>query len=350
MFTSKKASALGVALLATAAVAAEGLGSASAASQKKVAFIAVFPSNPYVASAYNAAAATAAKYGVKLTEIGVASADPQAEYSAIQDAATQNAYDGYIILPQNGTSDLPAAEQLVKTGKPVVADGIALGPNLCTDKPQISGMAGAAITPTCDIASQGFQSATMAACKGLARCTILWETGLLGFAGENEFLGGVKAAVKQIKGAKLVISSQTMYDPNTARNVITNALNANKSINVVWAQAPQMYLGTIPALKAANRTGVRIVTDGNTPPQLAALKAGQVNGNPVVSAVIGNSLPATDSVYSMQIMAKALTSASYRNVAINTLRKTGYPMVWTKSNISRWKSFTPQWSAGNVLQ
>jgi ABC-type sugar transport system substrate-binding protein len=305
-----------------------------------VAFIAVFPTNPYVSNSYEAAKAEAQKHNITTDLVGVASADPQAEYAAIENAATKDAYDGYIILPQNGVSDIPAVKKLVATNKPVVGASIALGGDLCTEKPQVEGMAGVAITPVCQVA-ENFKQLTIDSCKGLSPCNILWITGLPGFQSEERFLDGVKDAVKEIPGAKLIESSPTQYDSNTTRNVVTNALNANKDINVVWASAPQLYLGAVPAIKESGLKNIRLATDGGTAPQLQAVKDGTVTG-----MVMGNGLPRSDSTEAMKIMAKALEDPSYRGVGVNVLKETGLPPIFTKDNQSEWADFEPQWSAG----
>ncbi|HEX3802187.1 MAG TPA: substrate-binding domain-containing protein [Solirubrobacteraceae bacterium] len=316
-------------------------GSAAAASVKgkTVLFIGVNPTNSYVLQAWNTAKQLAAKDGLKIKEDGVTAGNPQEEVNAIEDAASANQYDGYVIVPQNATEDVPAIKQLVATGKPVVGDSIALGPNLCTDKPQVKGMAGAVVTPTCEVASQGFGPATKLACKGLHPCNIGWIVGLVGFPGEEKMFAGVQRAAASI-GAKIYQSAPTNYVISSATTETQSLLTAHPDINVlVTGAGPQIYLG---ASKAELPAKLRIVADGAVAQELQALKTGKPD---IVAIVTGNGLPKSDTQNSMNILVKALANKKYRNVGVDSIQAAGIPMLFTKANASAWKSFKPQWSA-----
>lgn len=332
-----------VALAATCASSyAHTTGSAAKAGSvkgKTVDFIAVNPTNSYVLQAWNTAKRTAAKDGLKITETGVTAGNPQQEVNAIEDAASANKYDAYVIVPQNATEDIPAVKQLVKTGKVVVSDSIALGPNLCTDKPQVKGMAGSAVTPVCSVGSQGFGPLTKLACKGLHPCNIGWLVGLPGFPGEEKFEAGMAAAAKAI-GANVYESSPTDYVISQATTETQNLFTAHPDINVLWASAPQMYLGAVSATDLP--ANLRIATDGGVQQQLTALKTGKPD---VVGIVMGNGLPKTDTVNAIGMVVKGLQSKKYRNVGLNSIKAAGLPMIFTKANEAKWKSFKAQWSA-----
>jgi ABC-type sugar transport system substrate-binding protein len=306
---------------------------------KTVDFIAVNPTNSYVLQAVATAKQIAAKDGLKFTETGVTAGDPQDEVNAIQTAASADQYDSYIIVPQNATEDAPAIKALVATGKPVIGDSIALGPNLCEEKPQVAGVAGASLTPICDVANQGFLPLTKEACAGLKPCNIGWLVGLVGFPGEEAFLAAVQKAAKSI-GAHIYESAPTNYVISQATAETQNLFVAHPNINVLWASAPQMYLG---ATKASDLPkNLRIATDGGVQQQLTALKTGKPD---VVGIVMGNGLPKTDTTNAMAELVKALQSKSYRNVGIDSIKAAGIPMIFTKANESQWASFKPQWSA-----
>lgn len=308
---------------------------------KTVLIIAVNPTNSYVLQAVATAKRQAAKNGLKATEDGVTAGNPQDEVNAIENAASANRYDSYIIIPQNATEDRPAIKQLVATGKPVIGDSIALGPNLCQLKPQVQGVAGSALTPICDVVNQGFVPLTKQVCAGLHPCNIGWLVGLVGFPGEEAMLAGVKREAAKI-GAHVYESAPTNYVIANATTETENLLTAHPNINVMWASAPQMYLGMVQALPKKNKSKIRIATDGGVQQQLTALKTGKPD---VVGIVMGNGLPQTDTVNAVKLLVKALQSKKYRNVGVNSINAAGLPMVFTKANRAQWKSFKAQWSA-----
>jgi ribose transport system substrate-binding protein len=331
---------IAVALGACASGSAHAQGKVAAASEKgkTVDFIAVNPTNSYVLQAWNTAKQVATKDGLKITETGVTAGNPQDEVNAIEDAASADQYDAYVIVPQNATEDIPAVKELVKTGKVVVSDSIALGPNLCELTPQVTGMAGSVLTPICDVASQGFGPLTKASCAGLHPCNIGWLVGLPGFPGEEKFEAAMMAAAKKI-GAHVYDSAPTDYVVSQATTETQNLLTAHPNINVLWASAPQMYLG---ATKAKLPSKLRIATDGGVAQQLAALKSGKPD---VTGIVMGNGLPKTDTVNAIAMVIKALKNKKNRMMGVDSIKVAGLPMIFTKANESAWKSFKPEWSA-----
>jgi len=333
--------AAGIATTATSVARTHVSASAASASVKgkTLDFIAVNPDNSYVLQTVATAKAIAAKDGIKFTETAVTAGNPQQEVAAIQTAASADAYDSYMIVPQNATEDKPAIEALVKTGKPVIGDSIALGPSLCELKPQVAGVAGSALTPICDVANQGFGPLTAQVCAGLHPCNIGWLVGLVGFPGEEAFLAAVKKEAAKI-GANIYESAPTNYVISQATTETQNLLVAHPNINVMWASAPQMYLGMIKALPT--NTKIRIATDGGVAQQLAALKSGKPD---VVGIVMGNGLPKTDTINAMNMLVKALENKNYRNEGVDSIKVAGIPMILTKANESAWKNFQPQWSA-----
>ncbi len=305
---------------------------------KTLDFIAVNPTNSYVLQTVATAKAIAKKDGIKFTETGVIAGNPQQEVNAIQTAASTDRYDSYMIVPQNATEDQPAIKQLVATGKPVIGDSIALGPSLCQLTPQVKGVAGSSLTPICNVAGKGFGPLTKQACAGLHPCKIGWLVGLVGFPGEEAFLAAVKKQAKAI-GATICESAPTNYVISAATTETENLITSCTGMNVLWASAPQMYLG---AIKANLPAKIRIATDGGVAQQLAALKSGKPD---VVGIVMGNGLPKTDTVNAMGELVKALKNKHYRNVGVDSIKAAGLPMIFTKANESAWKSFKPQWSA-----
>jgi ABC-type sugar transport system substrate-binding protein len=330
-------------VVGTAAASSAHTRVASAASAsvkgKTLDFIAVNPTNSYVLQAWATAKVQAAKDGIKITEDGVTAGNPQDEVDAIQNAASADQYDSYMIVPQNGTEDIPAIKKLVATGKPVISDSIALGPALNTDAPQVKGMAGSVVTPVSEVASQGFAPAVKLACKGLHPCVIGWLVGLVGFPGEEKMLAGVKQAASSV-GATIYESDPTNYVISAATTETQSLLTAHPNINVLVAGAgPQLYLG---ASKATLPAKLRIVADGAVAQELTALKSGKPD---IVAIVTGNGLPKSDTVNAMNIEVKALANKKYRNIGVDSIKAAGLPMLFTKSNESVWKSFKAQWSA-----
>jgi ABC-type sugar transport system substrate-binding protein len=275
--------------------------------------------------------------GASVTVDGIASANPQAESNAIQDAATRGGYDGYLILPQNGAGDVSATKDLIAKGKPVVNANIPIGTQLCSTTQQVPGLAGAAFTPVCD-AGTALGHLVTQACTGISHCRVMWTVGIPGFPGEGAELTGIKAAVKKI-GATLIETSPTMYDPNTSINVVTNALAANKNIDVFIATAEQEYRGYLHAVKAGGTPAKKVIAIGATQAEVAAIKAGTVFGTQLATG-----MPASDARYASQILGHALSTGDKSYVYINTLQKRGLPGYITKANESAWSGFTPEWS------
>jgi ABC-type sugar transport system substrate-binding protein len=325
-----------VATLAVGACGSSGSSSNSAhvaaLAGKSIAVLDVFPQNPYLTVGVNAIKKEAQAHGVKVSAYGIASASPQAEFAAIQDAATKNAYDGYIVVPQSSVTDVPAVKKLVATGKPVVIDSIVVGTNNCTTQLQVHGLAGQALTPVCQV-GQALGSLVKQACAGISKCNVVWTTGLPGFPGETAQLDLVKQNVSSIPGASLKQTSPTLYDTTTAINVLTNELNSNPTINVLITDSDAMYKGYLEAARKTGKKVPKIVATGATFDQIAALKAGKIFG-----VAVGNGQPATDSLYSMQLLEKALLSKENWGASVDTTQRAGLPQALTRANESQWAS------------
>lgn len=298
---------------------------------KTIAVLYAFSSSAYIQNVVKGIDQQAKANGYKVKHLGIASGSPQAEFANIQDTATQNAYDGYVIVPVNSVADIPAAKQLIATGKPVVTASLALGRDLCTEKPQLEGMAASALTPTCET-GKGFGQLTQQACKGLSACHVLWVTGL-GIPAELEMKAGLQEAVKAIPNATLTSSSPTQYDLNTSINVLTDTLQANRSINVVVTNVEEEFQGLLKAETAAGRSDIRGISNGCEADQRAAIKAGRLFG-----CTLSSGLPISDGKLAMDAMVKALQSKSNWGVGVNTLKTRGYPPTLTKANESTWAS------------
>jgi len=260
------------ALTAATALGAAGCSSSSAAGSAAggtgVSLILKTLSNPYFVTMENDAKAEAAKDGVSLTvAAGTSDGDTQTQIAAIDDAISRG--DKGILITTNGNAVNAALNQAKQAGLYVIALDTAPTPASVAD-----------ITYATDNTAAGkldgqAAAATLGGKKAVIAMLDLYSTQVVSVDIDRDhgFLEGMgidpgsstengqEAKTGSYSGGgsyQIACQQPTQGAVDGGRTAMEDCLSANPSINVVYAINEPAAEGAYAALKAANRTNVKI--------------------------------------------------------------------------------------------
>ena len=284
------ATAAGIALAACGS-SSGGTGHAATTSSGSgkavhIAYLSFAVENSYDAPMLAAAQAVASDDHASL-KVFDANNSPQTQFSQLQDAIASGQYNGIIVQPIFGTGLTSLVKQAVAKGIKIVNMDQILGPNLATDQPQVSGMAGNVVFVPTEIGT---------------------------------------------KLGNLVVQGQSFFSPTQGLTAVQNMLQANPSLSLIVG-SDQGIEGGAQALQSAHKTGkVILVGYGASAAALAGVSSGAWYAD-VAQA------PASEGRLAVQELVQAVRTGK-NSAGQDPVAQLPNGGVVTKANVSQ---FTAEW-------
>ncbi len=228
--------------------------SPAAGKHLKIAYLSFAVENSYDAPMLAAAQAVASDNNATL-KVFDANNNPQTQYSQLQDAINAGQYDGIIVQPIFGTGLVSLVQQAIAKGIKVVNMDQILGPDLSTDKPQVTGLsANVAFVPTHigtklgNLVVQGCQA------KNLNPCNVGYLYDIKASALDVAIHGAFMKAIAADPSVKIAAEGQSFFSPTQGLTAVQNMLQANPNLNLIVG-SDQGIEGGVQAVQAKGRKG-----------------------------------------------------------------------------------------------
>jgi ribose transport system substrate-binding protein len=246
----------------------------TAAKTVNIAYMSFAVENSYDAPMLAAAQAVASDDHATL-KVFDANNSPQTQYSQLQDVINSGQYNGIIVQPIFGTGLLSLVKLAISKGIKVVNMDQILGPDLSTDKPQVTGLsANVSFVPT-DIGTK-LGTLVVQACqaKNLSPCKVGYLYDIKASALDVAVHGAFAKAIAADPGVKVVAEGQSFFSPTQGLTAVQNMLQANPGLNLIVG-SDQGIEGGAQAVAAAHQTGkVILVGYGASAAALSGVSSG----------------------------------------------------------------------------
>ena len=187
---------------------------------------------------------------VKLTKFD-SGFDATKQFNQVQDAITQNKFDGFLLLPLDSVGLVPAAEQAIAAGIKVVSLDTPLGPRQDTAAVQVKGASGSVFDPWTLRAKWLVQLVTKA-CKGVNPCNVAWMGSVAALPAEKAYRDASFAGMKKLPNVKIIAEVDGgAYTAAGGQKVSQDLITANSDMNVLIANGDQPAAGAVLSLEAA---------------------------------------------------------------------------------------------------
>jgi ribose transport system substrate-binding protein len=311
---------------ATAAIAAgvaSGSANQKAAKPVRIAYLSFAVANSYDAPMLAAAKKAAAAGGGKVTVFD-ANNDPKQQFAQLQTAASSGQYDAIIVQPIFGTGLIGEVKKALKAGIKVVNLDQILGPNLSTNKSQVSGLTGNAVQIPTDIGVKLGQLVVRAcATAHLNPCKIGYLYDIKASALDIAIRKGYLKSVNGHSEVQQVAEGESFFTPAKGLAVAQTMLQSNPDINLI--------VGSDQGIEGAVRVvGNKVVLVGYG--GSAAAKAGILAGRWFGSVW---QVPATEGRLAAQCAVSAVRTGKACPVPNLPLQ------IVTKANASKFKAEWP---------
>jgi ribose transport system substrate-binding protein len=312
--------------------AAGSAGSGSSGGPLNFAYLSFAVENSYDAPMLAAAQAVASDNHATL-KVFDANNSPQTQFSQLQDVINSGQYNGIILQPIFGTGLTKLVQQAISKGIKVVNMDQILGPDLSTDRPQVTGLsANVAFVPT-DIGTK-LGTLVVQACKAgnLSPCTIGYLYDIKASALDVAIHGAFQKAIAADPAVKVVAEGQSFFSPTTGLTAVQNMLQAHPSLNLIVG-SDQGIEGGAQAVQSAHRTGkVILVGYGASAAALAGVASGAWYAD-VAQA------PASEGRLAVQALIQAVRTGKVSG-GIDPVAQLPAGGVVTKANVHQ---FTAEW-------
>lgn len=220
--------------------------------------------NPFFVAVKKGAEQEAEKLGVELVVVN-ANNDLATQLQGVEDLIQQK-INVLILDPVDSKGTIPAAEAANKAGIKVVTTGRELEGGETV------------VHLGYDEIMHGVTAGEFLAKQLGEKGNVVELQGIMGTNVAQDRSKGFQEAIKKSAGIKLLASQSADFDRAKAMTVMENILQANPEINGVYAANDEMALGAVQAIKAANRTGIVVVSNDGTADALQAIKADEIAG------------------------------------------------------------------------
>jgi ribose transport system substrate-binding protein len=227
----------------------------------KIAYFTAALQNPYTTAAVEGIKEVAAQRNASV-DIFDANFDAKKQGTQIQDAITSGDFDGFVILPVDGTI-VPQVKEALDAGIAVASHNLPLGPDSGPEV-QVPGVLASVMSPIqADAQLQGDE--TVAACEGKDPCNVAIMGGVAALVLDKAKMDGLDAIFKEHPNIKVVGTGEGEYLKAGGLKAMQDLLQANPDIDVLVVNGDQMALGAEQAIKAAGRTDeIQIISSGGT--------------------------------------------------------------------------------------
>lgn len=199
--------------------------------------------------------------------------DSNTQFSQVQNVATQDQYDGIIVVPNDGVSlagAFPLASDL-----PVISILNPIGVDIHDMEPQVEG-----VVQT--IAQDPAVGATTAAeavadyCADLDPCNVIIVSGQFNTTLDVTRVEAFNEVFSQHDNIEVVSTLEGKWDRDASLTAVSNALQAHPDVNAIISQGDQMIFGAEIALENANidPADVFLVGGGGTKEAISKVRSG----------------------------------------------------------------------------
>ncbi|USG67475.1 substrate-binding domain-containing protein [Brevibacillus ruminantium] len=243
---------------------ANGSGSAGGDGKIKIGYAINTLNNPFFVAVKKGAEQEAEKLGVDLVVVN-ANDDLATQLQGVEDLIQQK-INILILDPVDSKGTIPAAEAANKAGVKVITTGRELeGGEVVTHLGY-------------DEVRHGIVSGEFLNKQLGGKGNVVELQGIMGTNVAQDRSKGFQEGVTTSSEIKIIASQSADFDRAKAMTVMENILQANPDIQGVYAANDEMALGAVQAIKAANRTGIVVVSNDGTADALQAIQAGDIAG------------------------------------------------------------------------
>lgn len=198
--------------------------------------------------------------------------DAQKQASQIQDAVTSKRFNVFVLQANDGTAVIPAVEQAISAGIPVVVEFTPIGTKYDTQDPQVAGTITLIDVPTKNGKALGDMG--VAACKKTAPnpCKVAYLEGFKSLPLDNARTKAVANVLNVAPGVKLVMSVEGGYTNDSGRKAMQDVLQAHPDVNVVIGSS-QAIAGA--AQVAGANSKIAFIGNGGSRQAVDAVRAGR---------------------------------------------------------------------------
>lgn len=262
----------------SAFVGSSALASTAKVTAHKPLRIAVFLgqlSNTYETAELQGIKEAAGKYGATVTKVFDGQFSAATQVKQLQDAVAANAYDAFVIDPNDGGAITPEIKDAIKHHILVACMLTPCGPDPTAAHNQIPGMVTSVGFPFNESGQMIAQLIVMA-CGSKNPCNVAYMPGLLTLPLEKARNTGLYGVLKKHPNIKVVAQQEGKYDTGTARSVMQNILTANPHVDVAASSYDGMTTGIEQAVASAGLTGkVKLIGSGGSEQAIAAVRSGK---------------------------------------------------------------------------
>lgn len=305
----------------------------TAASGSKQARIAYFATHQ---SSYTVAAIKGIEEAIKAGNATLttfdANLDPRKQAQQIQDATTSGKFDGFLILPSDGTIT-PQVKTAIDKGIKVASHNIAIGDPMI-QKPQIDGMA---VHVGTDIKREGqaMGDLVVQACEGVDPCKVAYLRGVPAMPFDAGKFKIVDEVVKGQDNIELVGEASGGFERGGGLKAAQDLLQKTPDLNVILSHGDTMGLG---ALQAVGRAGsdAKIIGVGSTRQGVENVKSGKFFGTTT-------QLPIDEGRIATEKLLEAVGGGESTGEGIDAAADVPLGPFVTKTTLEKDPSFTGQW-------
>ncbi|MDR1650196.1 MAG: sugar ABC transporter substrate-binding protein [Synergistaceae bacterium] len=256
---------LGLALAFTLIAAACGSAAVKTdGSDIRIAVILKSLTNPFWMMAKQSAEETGRRLGVNVTVFSTTNeTDFNAQASQVEDAVT-GGYDVICIVPSDGNALVPACEEAVRRGVPVIVLDSALNSD-----------AGASFVASDNIAGGAMAAEYIAKrLEGKGNAAVI--RGGNGHPVELERYKGFTEELAKYPDIKIVAEAHAEWEADKASNVMEDFLNSHPEIQAVFCESDMMVIGASQMAKLSRRSDIIFVGLDGIVDALRLVRSGQI--------------------------------------------------------------------------
>ncbi len=309
---------------------------ASAATPKRIVFLASSSQNGYNQAVWAGVQAAAKRLGNVQVSILDGQFNSTLQYNQIEDAVASKAYDGFIVFPNDTVGLAGAVREAGAAGIKMVAVQFPIGPKLDILTPQVPGVVATVAAPPADGARLQAED-VVTACKTKDPCRVVIVIGQKVYPFDNLRYETYLGVLKKYPNIKVVATVEGNYDPNTSMTGMMDVLQANPHIDAVLSNADQQTMGVEMALKASGivPSSIFLTAGGGDEIAVQAIKEGRW-------AETYGVVPETMGEVSLTTLVDALDGKTV-NPEINADKLSPLPPIWTKKVLDAHPDFKSQW-------
>ncbi|MEU9889795.1 sugar ABC transporter substrate-binding protein [Sphaerisporangium sp. NPDC051011] len=216
----------------------------------RIALLASSSQNGFNKAVYDGAVAEAKQLGDVEVTIFDGKFDSQTQFNQLQNVASQNKFDGIVIVPNDNVGIAAAVPAAAQAKIPVVTVLFPIGPDLTKLTPQVPGIV-STVASDAEADAKAQAEDVVKYCEGKSPCKVALLIGQLQFPFDNLRYKAYRSVLDQHANIKVVATGQGNYDRDTSLKAMQNILQANPKLDVVLSNADQQTTGAQIALESA---------------------------------------------------------------------------------------------------